>query len=308
MDGVSTPISVGAPGLNLNRLKKYEQERNLNAKTALDFSFALQSCLNSAPRSKYVALIEGDVIFAEGWYSRALAGLAQIEAMKDGRQKTWSDLRLFYPESNTGWAERRWFGNHVPQIILLFNAVIMAVVLGIRHGRAKYFRQIAHSVWLSKATLAVLCLVIIPTLVVTFFAAGKSSLATLILRPGVYSQNWGCCTQTVLFPARNIQPLIRTLQTRTDEATTDSLVMQHAQREGLTRYVLNPVLVQHRGVMASVITPERIGQKAKGLLWSISFEDLDPKRLKSEHFQAVKRIFSRSIDLIAANTVHRSDY
>jgi hypothetical protein len=297
VNGLSTPISVDTSPKNLERLKNYEKDRNLNAKTALDFSFALKSCLDAAPHSKYIALIEGDVIFAEGWFAYALEALAHIESMKDGRRQKWLDIRLFHPESNTGWAERRLFGNHVPQIILFINAVVMAAVAAIRYARLRHGVHVLFTAWLSNANLAVLCVVVIPVAVVTFFGAGKASIASLFLHPGVHQQNWGCCTQTIIFPTRNIEPLIHTLQTRTEETTPDWSIMQHARREGLSRYVLNPVLIQHRGAMESVITPDRNGQGAKGLLWSVAFEDLNPKRLKREHFQIVRKLFPREFYL-----------
>ena len=69
--------------------------------------------------------------------------------------------------------------------------------------------------------------------------------------------------------------------------------MQHAKREALSRYVLNPVLVQHRGAMSSIITPERNDQKAEGLLWSIAFENLKPERLKKEHLKMSRWLFPK---------------
>jgi hypothetical protein len=288
VDGVATPLSLGTSWSNLERLKKYEIERLLHSKASLDFSLALQSCLNTTPHAKYVALIEGDVLFSEGWYARARTAITQIEQ----KDSSWLDLRLFRPDSNSGWAERKWLGNNVPQIILGIDLAMVTAALALRYRRA-YGGKLANSPWLSNASLIVLCLITVPTVIVVFYATGKASMSTFLPHSGFYQQDWGCCTQSIILPIKNVQPLIDTLQSRTEEAAPDSLVMQHARREGLTRYVLDPVAVQHRGVVGSVISPGRDEQAAQGnLLWNIEYEDLDPKRLRSGHIQMVRKLFS----------------
>jgi hypothetical protein len=297
IDGLSTPLSLHIGSTNLDQLKKYENEGNLNAKTALDFSFALQSCIDATKTPKYIALIESDVLFAEGWFAQALKALQQIESMTDKRRLQWSDLRLFRPESNTGWSDRAFLGNKVPQIILIVGLVLIAANLSLRNIKIPVGAKLGgRLVLLSNSNLIVLCVFIVPATVITFFATGKSSLVSLFKWSGFHTQNWGCCTQTIFFPLQNIPPLISEFLTRAGETSTDWMVMQHADRESLARYVLDPVLVQHRGAMESIITPERDSQATKGLLWSVSFEDLDPKRLKKEHLQAVQALFPKELN------------
>lgn len=296
IDGLSTPFSVQVSREDLARLQFYENQRRLNPKTALDISFALQSCLETVPDAKFVALIEDDVLFAEGWYAQALAGLAQIETTEYGRQQKWMDLRLFRPESNTGWSDRTWLGNHVPLVIFLLDLLLLALVHGIRSYKRRFgsfhhhHSKLARLSRLPTESLIVLCLFTIPLLVITFFATGKASL-TLRRRPGAHLQDWGCCTQSVFFPSRNVPHLVHSLRTHTTETTPDEIVGQHAKMVGLHRYVLDPVLVQHRGARSSVITPGRDKLVGKGLLWSAAFEDLDGEVLRGEHSRIAGRMF-----------------
>jgi hypothetical protein len=283
--------------LHLSRLKTWDREENFPAKAALDFSFALESCLTSAPRAKYIALFEEDILLAQGWHARTRAALIDIETrfpssttalsnqQHPHHRGGWLDLRLFNPDRARGYASHTLWGNNVPLISLAINSSLLTLILILRHRRSK----LAASPWLSNSTLLVLTLFTIPLAVTVFFATGK--LSVLPPRAGVTQQDWGCCTQALILPRRRVRGLINALQEYAGQDPPDLLVKKYAAREGLSRWVLDPVMVQHLGVQGSVISPEK---KAGNEMWSLGFEDLKGEGLEREQGGIVERLYGGS--------------
>lgn len=58
-------------------LNGLEKERLFGRKVGLDFAYAFDDCYvsSSAP---YIAILEGDVLVADGWFARVLMGLKEI--------------------------------------------------------------------------------------------------------------------------------------------------------------------------------------------------------------------------------------
>jgi len=219
------------------KLVELEKDGDLGKKTGLDFSNALDQCYRNTS-SPYIAVFEGDILFANGWFARAQVGLGEIEERVRTTHETWLDMRLFNEERSVGWADNRFLGNNVPFIA----AGIAIVLVGTHLVLARFFKR----TFISNQTLTIICCVSVPLFVIFFFQAGKSSV--LPPRPGVKLQNWGCCTQGLILPRSQVPDLVAKLRSRAGEAPTDLIVIDHAKDEGLSRFALDPVQVQHMGM------------------------------------------------------------
>lgn len=135
-------------------------------------------------------------------------------------------------------------------------------------------------------TVAAICLVVIPAFTALVYMVGKYSLLPL---QGVVEMNGhGCCTQGLVFPREQVEPLIAYLQKR-KSGQTDSIIEDYAEETGLTRLALAPQQLQHVGLRSSRDNLEINTQST----WAFWFEENDPKQLKSEHQQ-----------MLAASDVH----
>jgi hypothetical protein len=270
----------------LDRLKKWDAEKRFASKASLDYSFALQSCLEKThPKTPYIAVFEGDTLLAHGWHARTRKGLQDIERTYAGRSEEWLDLRLFKPESSTGWASKHVFGNNVPLIIAGISSSILTAAIVFRSRNRHGKGALLASTWLSNSVLFVVCAITVPVLVVTFYQAGKASM--LPSWRGVSKQNWGCCGQGFVMPRNRVRALINEFQARAEELAPDIIMRQYGRNNGLAGWIMNPSMVQHMG-KSSVISPERTQQQFP---WSIAFEDLNPIKLKREHAEIVRRLY-----------------
>jgi len=256
-------------------LQELETSRRFTEKANHDFSLALEDCYHRST-SPYIALFEGDVLLANGWFARVRMGLEDIQKKMKG--KPWLDMRLFNEERSIRWASEHPLGNKVPIIILVTSTVIFAILSMIR-------RKVAAS-YLTYKSICAVCFVSVPVFVILFYRAGKASL--LPPRPGVSVQDWGCCSQGLVFP-REIVPNITTyLRIHAKETAPDIQFLYYGRQEKLPRFVLNPIQVQHMG-FSSIINPNR---HTKDLLWSVAFENLRPKRLEADHKAMISRLYS----------------
>jgi hypothetical protein len=226
-----------ATSIEYEELVKLEKDQNLSRKIALDFSHALRYAYTSSS-SPYIAVFEGDVIFADGWFARSRSGLRDIDGRTNSARKSWLDLRLFNEERSIGWASKDLLGNNVPFIIIGTSAGIFIVLSLIR----RYSSLVRNVV--TNSFLFVICGVTIPSFVILFFQAGKSSV--LLHFPGVKQQQWGCCTQGMIMPREQVLAVAQELVRRAG-TPPDLIVEDYARDKGLNRYALDPVQVQHLG-------------------------------------------------------------
>ena len=137
--------------------------------------------------------------------------------------------------------------------------------------------------YLDNATLAVVCIVAIPSLVVLFYQAGKASL--LPPRPGLVEQNFGCCSQALLYPREQIPGLVKSLREQ-ETGQYDLMINQYATTEKLSRLSLYPVLAQHMGVEST----RDIDATEAQAVWSAAFETLNPEKLMADHVKMVEEL------------------
>jgi hypothetical protein len=229
VDWKGSAKDVATPEL-LGRVMEREKLKKFHGKADLDFSLALQECLDNST-SPYIALFEGDILLANGWFARTRMGIDQIRAT--GRP--WLDLRLFNAENSIGWASRHLLGNGVLPVT---GGIIVFLLLAQLITRQFFDRQL-----LSYPTLAVVCLLTVPGLVILFFQSGKSSM--LPPRAGVTEQNWGCCSQGIVLPRAQVPGFIQTLRRISTDGPPDLVILAYAREMGLSRFALNPVQIQH---------------------------------------------------------------
>lgn len=263
---------VLASETQMQELIKLEAAKDFRRKTSLDFAFAVENCYNSG--SPYIALFEGDIVIADGWFARARQALLEIESRHD---QAWLDMRLFNDDQNIGWATRQIFANNELWISLGFAfVVIIATTL---------IRLLTRLPTPPNQALAVICCLTMPLAVVLFFQAGKASM--LPPGDGVVRQDWGCCTQGQILQRGRVPGLVEYLRRRAGEQAADILFVEYAKEASLARYALNPVQIQHLGFQ-SVLSPER---KANKMIWSVAFEDLVPEILREDHERGIAELY-----------------
>jgi hypothetical protein len=211
---------------------------NPSRKAPYDFSYALEYAYNSTA-TPYIALFEGDVMFAEGWLARTVHSLRQIAKGEVVPSGPWLDLRLFNNEGSIGWESKSIFGNNIPLIILIVSSCVFSLLQLLRYWSTAGYRYVTSGV------CAIICMVTVPLFIVLFYQSGKSSL--LPPSPGTTQQQWGCCTQGVVIPRSQVLSLISALRDSSEHA--DIIFIEHAKMKNLNRYVLNPVQLQHLGIL-----------------------------------------------------------
>ena len=222
--------------VEFNKLKRYETFQAVKPKGVFDYTYALQHCYDLG--IEWIAVFEGDVIFAHGWFARTLNGLRQIETVLHKRPSDWLFMRLFNQERSTGWSNRYVGGNNEHWISLGVAAVV-APMLVIWRRRSQLVKRNLDN-W----ALVVICLVAIPSFVVLFFKAGKASM--LPPSPGVKVEPFGCCSQAMIFNKEQIPPTIKFLRDKA-EGQVDLMLNDRSRATGLARIALYPVQVQHIG-------------------------------------------------------------
>jgi hypothetical protein len=216
----------------LARLQNLEETSNFAEKGVFDYTYALKRCYDV--QTPYILMIEDDVLFAHGWFMKALQGLEEI---KSTVSKPWLYMRLFNQERSIGWASRKIGGNNEHWIILGVASAIIGTAL-----LARRWRRNSH---IDFGTLLVVALFATPCFVILFFQCGKASL--LPPSPGVYQENFGCCSQALVFRREEVPSLIQYLEAER-QGQVDLLVDKSASKHGLARYSLYPVQLQHIGM------------------------------------------------------------
>jgi hypothetical protein len=272
---VDEVYSVPQEDKDFSRLQQLELDADFQAKGIADYVRGLRHCYDK--QTPFILMFEGDILAGDGWLVKTRQALTKCS--KDLHE--WIYLRLFNQERSIGWASTK-IGDHEE----------FKICLGI--GLAIFSLARAFRLWTrstpaltSNASLAVICILIVPSFVILFFQAGKASM--LPPKPGVFAQNFGCCSQALLFPREQVLGLAEYLAA-SGRGQVDLLVNDYARQKPLLRYSLYPVQVQHIGIQSARNTTE---DEARSI-WSMAFEDKNPVKLDIEHRQLVESIYHRS--------------
>lgn len=220
--------------------ERLEDQQDFSTKAVYDYTYALKRCYDT--RAAWIVIFEDDILLADGWFVKTLQGISDIQRLFAASRNDWLFLRLFNQERSTGWASSIPGQNHETLISILIMIPTFLALLLLRHRSASLRRH------LDNATLAIICLVAIPTFVVLFFQAGKASL--LPPRPGVHKEAFGCCSQALVFPRDQI-PRVRDYLTQRRSGQIDMMLDELAVQDSLDRYALYPVQAQHIGMLTS---------------------------------------------------------
>jgi GR25 family glycosyltransferase involved in LPS biosynthesis len=161
-----------------------------------DYIYVLDQCLNQTT-APFIAIFEDDIVFADGWLSKTIQGLAQLRAQSN----SWLYLRLFYTETSLRWREDQDFWYRYLWLTFLLLASASATCLTL----VRYMYKPARRV-LTFSTIAVFSLATVPAFTGLYFMIGKYTVHAL---SGVTRMDkYGCCTQALVFPRGQVPGLI----------------------------------------------------------------------------------------------------
>jgi GR25 family glycosyltransferase involved in LPS biosynthesis len=246
----------------------------------LDHSVLVETCRKR--EADYFALIEDDVIASRDWYARLRAGIGEVHARTVQKASTndWLYLRLFYSEIFMGWNNEEVF-DYMQTIVLLYGALIAVLALAMFYRRRRFRR--AHAKQSAPVTSSVsphgfgytAALVLglwTPACIVLVFLAGRITMHRLqFWRPSVRPmQRYGCCAQGMIFPRRHLDGLQVLFREPPYDFPGDMILEGYAGDRGLTRWALDPSVLQHIGFIESSDTGGDGPRKAE--VWNFSFE------------------------------------
>lgn len=127
--------------------------------------------------------------------------------------------------------------------------------------------------------IRVVVLVHVPAFILLYFAAGRLTVAPL--RRGLrLMDEFGCCSQALLFPSRAIPDLVRFYQGE-GIGFVDVLTESYADDLGLHRWALIPSVFQHIGGKSSKgddYENSRWNRSVAANIWNFDFELFDGRR------------------------------
>ncbi|KAL2069200.1 hypothetical protein VTL71DRAFT_15538 [Oculimacula yallundae] len=286
-DETYSPYGTVSPS-QFAKLVTLEREGNFGAKGSIDYATALNHCYATST-APYIAIFEDDILVADSWLTRSLLALRDINAQmarKSVRKEPgWLFMRLFNEERASGWASHALFANNTPLISLGIGLALATILIYLRDYWKGGSKMLARR--LDNAVIFVVCGLSVPAFVILFYQAGKASM--LPPSPGVRMQDFGCCTQGMVFPRESVPGVVEHLHKAAEVHRPYDVAMDdYATENGLERFALYPVMVQHVGER-SVITPDRRGDSR---VWSMAFESLNPERLRAYHSRILKQIYA----------------
>lgn len=236
-----------------------------------------------------MAVFEDDVILADGWMTKTLKALVEINNRQQQQQqrqqqqdpdgqhqirKPWLYLRLFFTETSIWWEDSDFAYRNIHLIFLVASLSTFATLQVIRHRRLAG----RYSSYLDLPVISVISFISIPAFIGLAYMAGKYSL--LPPKTVVEMDEHGCCTQGLLFPRDRIDGLVQFLEEK-KVYQVDSAIEEYATRDGFTRYATMPQQLQHIGLKSSKQNLEHFTRST----WAFWFEENDPQRLRMEHDQ-----------------------
>lgn len=147
-------------------------------------------------------------------------------------------MRLLNQGRSIGWAGKRIEENHEYPIIVGIATGVLILSMLLRE-KVRWTRQ-----YLDWETLFVFVAILTPGLVILFYQCDKASL--LPHSPGVFDEPFGCCSQALILPMKNI-PLVIGYMQEQKRGQFDLMLDQLAVEVGYSRWALYPVQAQHIG-------------------------------------------------------------
>lgn len=231
----------------------------------LDHSVLFEQCRLRDPA--YFALVEDDIITSRDWFSRFKTGVAEVERQSKVSGRDWIYLRLFFSEFFMGWNNEEVF-EYMKVVVMAYSVIITCLVVALSCRQRRRSGSFA-----SKdigQTVALLLGLWLPACIALIFASGRITIRRLmLLSPGVREMpRYGCCAQGVVFPNHQLQGLQDFLREPPFRFPGDMIIEGYARDRGLTKWALDPSVMQHLGIVESSDGPRRAD------VWNFSFERL----------------------------------
>ncbi|KAF5977568.1 integral membrane protein [Fusarium bulbicola] len=231
----------------------------------LDHSVLFEACRRRNPT--YFALIEDDIIATPDWFTRFKKGVMEVEQKATDAHKDWMYLRLFYSEIFMGWNNEEIF-DYLKVVILGYTALIACLLLALRCRQRRHAGSFATKDFAQ--TVALLLGLWIPACLALAFATGRITLHRLFTRSPTVREmpRYGCCAQGLVFPNHHLQNLQDFLREPPFQFPGDMIMEDYARDNGLSKWALDPSVLQHVGLVESSDGPRRAE------VWNFSFERL----------------------------------
>ncbi|RKL37923.1 hypothetical protein BFJ72_g7383 [Fusarium proliferatum] len=231
----------------------------------LDHSVLFEACRRRDPT--YFALIEDDIIATPDWFTRFKKGVIEVEQKATDAHKDWMYLRLFYSEIYMGWNNEEIF-DYLKVVILGYTALIACLLLVLRCRQRRHAGSFATKDFAQ--TVALLLGLWIPACLALAFVTGRITLHRLFTRSPTVREmpRYGCCAQGLVFPNHHLQDLQDFLREPPFQFPGDMIMEDYARDHGLSKWALDPSVLQHVGLVESSDGPRRAE------VWNFSFERL----------------------------------
>ncbi|KAF4949243.1 hypothetical protein FSARC_13549 [Fusarium sarcochroum] len=233
----------------------------------LDHSVLFETCRKRNPT--YFALVEDDIIASPDWFTRFKKGVVEVEQRATDTKRDWMYLRLFYSEIFMGWNNEEIF-DYLQVVILGYTGLIACLLIALRYRRRRNARGYASKDFAQ--TAALLLGLWIPACLALAFITGRTTLHRLFTRSPTVREmpRYGCCAQGLVFPNHHLQSLQDFLREPPYQFPGDMIMEDYARDKGLTKWALDPSVMQHVGLVESSDGPRRAE------VWNFSFERLRP--------------------------------
>ncbi|KAG9500563.1 hypothetical protein J7337_009044 [Fusarium musae] len=231
----------------------------------LDHSVLFEACRRRDPT--YFALIEDDIIATPDWFTRFKKGVIEVEQKATDAHQDWMYLRLFYSEIFMGWNNEEIF-DYLKVVILGYTALIACLLLALRCRQRRHAGSFATKDFAQ--TVALLLGLWIPACLALAFVTGRITLHRLFTRSPTVREmpRYGCCAQGLVFPNHHLQNLQDFLREPPFQFPGDMIMEDYARDHGLSKWALDPSVLQHVGLVESSDGPRRAE------VWNFSFERL----------------------------------
>lgn len=256
------------------RLASKQTPKGHKEKALFDYSYMLESCLKT--NAPYLLVLEDDVLAADGWYSRMIAAIQDLESRPQYPESVY--LRLFYNTRLHGWNSETW--PHYLFWSVVFELCLVGIILFLR-------RNTAASELLTPWMVSTILVVCAPVVIGLFFAAGR--LTVMPFPTGIHQMNnFGCCSQAFVFPRQQVPPLLEYFKHKR-YGMRDELIEEYSDERGLERWALTPSVFQHVGTRSSKWggpgsdKVDENGLISTQRIWNYAFESWDAKALREEH-------------------------
>ena len=251
-------VEYNVSAVDIARLRSFEEKHQYWNKSMYDYEYLLKDCHDTG--TKWVMLVEDDVLAKAGWFAEAIAALTEIEAQMGGSK--WLYLRLFYTEKLFGWNSEEWM-QYLGWSIIAF--LVTAITL---FGIRAYSRRLRKH--MSNYTIALICFFCLPATIVLYFMAGRVSMHPP--SPGLQRmEKFGCCSQGLIFPHDIVPQAIETVRHATNKRYyVDMTLERWGNADHLARFALVPPLLQHVGSQSSKGHDFDEGANS---IWNFEFEN-----------------------------------